>query len=283
MVVQMAKNARDIVVGFISQQHICCSFIHFSPGINLNTNGDMLGQKYRTPQQAIEEDHVDCLIVGRGIYSSQDPLSELSKYIYTFRDSLINEMKQLNIVKTGTFTLKSGKQTNTYVDCRLLMQDPYVMNDVASELSILIESKLIQLGYKTTIASYEEPDSYVIAGVPTGAVPLATMVSFNLSRPMIMIREKPKEYGTGNVIEGATNIPSPDAPIDCVLIEDVLTTGISVIGTIRKLRENNYNVILVVGIIDREMGAIDAITTCNTDIDIFTPTWTLFKLSDFVK
>jgi orotidine 5'-phosphate decarboxylase subfamily 1/orotate phosphoribosyltransferase len=283
-VVDMALDNEDIVVGFISQRHLCCSFLHFSPGVALYIQGDEMGQQYRTPQQKIDEDNVDILIVGRGLINAASPLTEITKYIYTQDDSIIKDMKELGIVKNGLFTLKCGKKTNTYVDCRLLMQKPTVMYRIAYELNVLIKKKLIEIGYTTEEEIQNDSCNYVIAGVPMGALPLATIVSQVSNYPMIMIRDKPKEYGTGSLIEGVVEIPTKEQPVDCVLIEDVLTTGISVINTIHKLRENNYNVIFVAAIVDREMGAIDAIASPNLNSSDMCPsiiaTATLFKISD---
>jgi uridine monophosphate synthetase len=80
--VQWAEQNADFVIGFISTQKLTDvpSFIHMTPGVQLQEGGDSLGQHYLTPHKVIAELLSDIIIVGRGIYSSSDPLSAAKKY-----------------------------------------------------------------------------------------------------------------------------------------------------------------------------------------------------------
>lgn len=75
-VVEMAKNHKDFVVGFISQSCLLDDpqFVHMTPGVQLSTGGDALGQQYLTPTEVIINKGSDVVIVGRGIYQAADPL-----------------------------------------------------------------------------------------------------------------------------------------------------------------------------------------------------------------
>ena len=55
-------------------------FLNFTPGVNLEKRGDGNGQKYRDINDAIVRDNCDIIIVGRGIYESTNPVSEIKKY-----------------------------------------------------------------------------------------------------------------------------------------------------------------------------------------------------------
>lgn len=82
--VQMARQHRDFVVGFIAQKRMEGvgaspgedvakeDFLILTPGIGLESKGDAMGQQYRTPREAILESGCDIIIVGRGIYGT-DP------------------------------------------------------------------------------------------------------------------------------------------------------------------------------------------------------------------
>ncbi|MCI0382592.1 MAG: orotidine-5'-phosphate decarboxylase [Chlamydiae bacterium] len=79
--VQWAERFSDFVVGFITQHKLTDKpqFIHMTPGIQFETKKGTLGQHYQSPDQAIEKGS-DILIVGRGIYSSNDPKKEAILY-----------------------------------------------------------------------------------------------------------------------------------------------------------------------------------------------------------
>ncbi|KAF8639774.1 hypothetical protein AX17_001034 [Amanita inopinata Kibby_2008] len=83
--VRMARAHRDFVIGFIAQRRMDGvgakgpedegededeDFLILTPGVGLDTNGDGMGQQYRTPHQVIAESGCDVIIVGRGIYGN---------------------------------------------------------------------------------------------------------------------------------------------------------------------------------------------------------------------
>lgn len=78
----MAIEHKDFVIGFITQHQLCKepTFINMAPGIQIDANGDQLGQQYITPWQAIYNNEVDIIIVGRGIYMSDEPLNKAKLY-----------------------------------------------------------------------------------------------------------------------------------------------------------------------------------------------------------
>lgn len=79
--VQMAKYYKECVMGYICQERLDDSpgVIHMVPGVSLSAEGDDQGQRYRTPEKAIEEGG-DLIIVGRGICTAKDPLTEAKRY-----------------------------------------------------------------------------------------------------------------------------------------------------------------------------------------------------------
>lgn len=80
--VAMADTNKDFVIGFIAQGSLTNdpSFIHLTPGVQLATGGDTLGQQYNTPEHVIGQKKSDIIIVGRGIYEAKDPAAEAKKY-----------------------------------------------------------------------------------------------------------------------------------------------------------------------------------------------------------
>lgn len=80
--VEWAQQYDDFVMGFISLGKITelPHFIHMTPGVKLAGGGDPLKQQYMTPEVAIGERYTDVIIVGRGIYESEDPLAMTKAY-----------------------------------------------------------------------------------------------------------------------------------------------------------------------------------------------------------
>ena len=137
------------------------------------------------------------------------------------------------IIKHGEFTLKSGQKSSIYIDLRQIIAYPELLVTVAE-------------GMWTKIASLSPS---LICGVPYTALPIATVISIKHNIPMLIRRREAKDYGTKKMIEG---LYEPGQ--SCVIIEDVITTGSSVIETIDLLEAHNIKVTDAVVYIDREQG-----------------------------
>ncbi len=78
----MAEPYADFVIGFITQHAVSSDphWINMTPGIKFHEKGDTLDQQYISPEQAILEKNTDIIIVGRGIYGADQPLSAAKEY-----------------------------------------------------------------------------------------------------------------------------------------------------------------------------------------------------------
>lgn len=86
--VRMARARRDFVIGFIAQHRMegvgiegeatgeAEDFLILAPGVALHTEGDAMGQQYRTPREVVLDSGCDVIIVGRGIYGSDPSLTK---------------------------------------------------------------------------------------------------------------------------------------------------------------------------------------------------------------
>ena len=152
------------------------------------------------------------------------------------KNQLIKLLKDNHVVKYGKFTLSSGKESNYYVDMKRAITDPIILSKVAE----IISEKL------------DINDTDKVAGPALGAIPIVTAVSILSSIPMLMIRKEKKDYGTSELIEG--DLKEGDKVI---VLEDVTTTGGSLIKAVKAVSENGGLVKKAFVIVDRDEGAID--------------------------
>lgn len=132
------------------------------------------------------------------------------------------------------FTWASGIKAPIYTDNRITISFPEVRTHIADGLAELIRVKF--------------PKVKIIGGVATAGIPHAAIVADKMELPMIYVRSKPKDHGRGKQMEGSID---ENAPI--VLIDDLLSTGKSVLNAAQALKNEGYNVIGVVAIFSYEL------------------------------
>ena len=96
-----------------------------------------------------------------------------------------------NIVIKGNFVLKSGEKSNYYVDIKKTIGIPDLFNKIIDQLYTKIKR----------IKNYKD---YSLLGVPYAGIPFASVLSYKLNIPLLMMRKEVKEYGTKKRIEGET-------------------------------------------------------------------------------
>ena len=100
-----------------------------------------------------------------------------------------------------------------------------------------------------------------IGCVALGGVPIAVAVSLETDLPLIIIRKEAKEYGTKGQIVGDFIRNSR-----VLMVEDVATTGGSVLKAIELLRDEGLVVEHVIVVVDREEGALLALLKAGVDL-----------------
>lgn len=151
------------------------------------------------------------------------------------REDFLLKAYELGIIKFGNFTLKSGIESPFYVDLRPLASSPQLLKTLANNLLELVEDSSFEL----------------ICGVPYAALPMGTTMSLASGIPLIIKRKENKGYGTKRMVEGVYHDGQ-----NCLLVEDVITSGQSLLETIDEVEREGLKVTDIVVVLDREQGGI---------------------------
>jgi orotate phosphoribosyltransferase len=169
-------------------------------------------------------------------------------------ESLIKALKSCEAIQYGKFVLTSGAISKYYVDIKKASTHPQTLQLIA------------------TLMKEYTADCDLIAGMELGAVPLIVALSLNTNIPFVIIRKTKKEHGTEKLIEGRS-VKNKNV----LIVEDVTTSGKSVIKTIDIIREQQGKIKQVISIVDRECGAKELLERNNV---IFTPLLSISRILD---
>jgi len=150
--------------------------------------------------------------------------------------SLIANLADLEAIKFGSFTLASGIVSPFYIDLRLLVSRPALLAQAATAYAALLAALPCDR----------------IAGVPYAALPIGTAVAIESDKPLIYMRKEAKTHGLGKVIEG---LWQPGERV--VIIEDLITSGGSIIQTAEQLRAAGLIIEDAIVLIDRQQGGVE--------------------------
>lgn len=127
------------------------------------------------------------------------------------------------------FTWASGWHSPIYCDNRRILSHPELRSQVAQWLA----DKAMEL----------YPEAEVVAGVATGAIAHGVLAADRMQKPFVYVRPKPKDHGTGSQIEGEL---APGKKV--VVIEDLISTGMSSLAAVKALRDAGAHVLGMVAI-----------------------------------
>lgn len=166
------------------------------------------------------------------------------------------ECYKLGIIKFGRFTLKSGIESPFYVDLRPLASDPKILKKLANYLLEMLP-----------LDNFD-----IICGVPYAALPMATAMSLESYLPLIIKRKEAKAYGTKKLIEGIY-----EKGQNCLLVEDVITSGKSLVETIEEVENEGIKISDIVVVLDRQQGGKEKLEAKGYTVH------SLFNISEVVE
>ena len=165
-------------------------------------------------------------------------------------------------IKFGNFKLSSGKESAYYVDLRIVPSFPHQFRKMIKHL-------------QGTISENIGLDSFdCIASVPTSGLVIASALAIETAKPLVYIRQKPKDYGTASLIEGKISGGSK-----VLLVDDVGTTGQSLVKAIKALKDAKMSVTDAFVIVNRLEGARETLGSEGVKLHDVTD---VMKISDIL-
>ena len=143
--------------------------------------------------------------------------------------SCLLEIKAVFLRPQEPFTWASGIKSPIYCDNRLTLSYPHIRNQVEQGLAENIRKHY--------------PDCEVVAGTSTAGIAHAALVADILGLPMCYVRSSAKDHGRNNQIEGKV-----EKGQKVVVVEDLISTGGSVIEVVNVLREVGAEVLGIASI-----------------------------------
>lgn len=170
------------------------------------------------------------------------------------RAELIEILRDKSLLK-GRFVLASGKESDYYLDCK--------RTTLSSPRGLYLASRLLFQQIKE-IQHKKHIDA--IGGLTIGAAPLSIGISqlalhHNWELPAFSVRDDQKAHGTKRLIEGGV-----EPGWNVVIVDDVMTTGNSVMKAIKAVEGQGARVAHVLILIDREEGGMDLLHEYDVDV-----------------
>ena len=175
-------------------------------------------------------------------------------------DEQLRELRDIirrKSLRVGDFTLSSGKKSSYYLDCRMTTLDAR---------GALLIGRLILDRIRTN-----EIQADAIGGLTLGADPIATAVAVVSALEMapisaFIVRKETKDHGMQRSIEGYDGKPGARV----VVVDDVCTTGDSILKAADKAEEAGYKVVAAFCVVDRQEGGTDLIANRYPFHSLFT-------------
>jgi orotate phosphoribosyltransferase len=173
--------------------------------------------------------------------------------------NIAEQIQAAGAIKKGKFKLSNGSLTDYYIDKYVFETQPDVLTKIADQIASRIDPEEVE----------------VIAGPELGAVPLVTAVSLRTGIPCAYIRKGQKHYGTQARVEGSIEKGERVA-----IVEDVTTTGSTIIETTELVKEVGGVPQHLVVVVDRNEGAVKNVDEAGYDLEYLVQVGEDFEVDD---
>ena len=151
----------------------------------------------------------------------------------TLTEALALTLHDIGAIQFGRFRLHSGRESRIYIDLRVLVSFPDALRQATAAYRTVLDGLAFDL----------------LAATPLAGLPIGTALCLDMDKPLIYPRKTAKSYGTGKNIEGRWSIGQT-----AVVVDDLITSGDSILETIATVKASGLKVTDAVVLIDREQG-----------------------------
>ena len=151
------------------------------------------------------------------------------------REQFALTLFDIGAIQLGKFKLQGGRKSRIFLDLRLLVSHPQALRQAVAIYRTILNKLTFHL----------------LAATPLAGLPFGTALCLDLDKPLIYPRKTAKSYGTGKEIEGVWQVGQT-----AVVIDDLITSGDSILQAIVALKAAGLQVNEAVVLIDREQGGI---------------------------
>lgn len=157
------------------------------------------------------------------------------------------EIKAVFLSPDAPFTWASGIKSPIYCDNRLTLSFPEIRTEIETGIAEVVKAKY--------------PQCQALAGTSTAGIAHAAIAAHILGMPMAYVRASAKDHGRNNQIEGKL-----EKGMKVVVVEDLISTGGSVIEVVNVLREAGIEVLGIVSIFTYGLQkGIDRLAAANVE------------------
>lgn len=161
--------------------------------------------------------------ISRSIINADNPRKASLEYYIQIHSNLVYcKLLDGGYIKNGDFVLSSGIRSNMYIDLKEITKDIQLFKKIIELLSMLVSSDNV-------------------LGIESGSISIATGIAIERDCGFGFIRKALKDYATKKLVEGEL-----DPNKSTTIVDDVLTTGNSVLKAIENARAYNVNEVVVV-------------------------------------
>jgi uridine monophosphate synthetase len=156
----------------------------------------------------------------------------------TALENLALSLFDIGAVRFGRFKLHSDRESPIYIDLRVLVSFPAVLKEVGRAYATILETMEFD----------------ILSAYPYAGLPLGVATSLEMNKPLIYPRKEIKTYGTGKHVEGIWKVGQR-----VVLIEDLITSGKSIIEACSSMKTAGLQIGDAVVLIDRQQGGVEVL------------------------
>ncbi|ESK92572.1 orotate phosphoribosyltransferase [Moniliophthora roreri MCA 2997] len=184
------------------------------------------------------------------------PPSELKSY----QTELINQAMSVGALKFGSFTLKSGRISPYFFNASLLSSGPILATLAKAYASTIVNA---QADPENPIPEFDVLFGPAYKGIPFAAMTVMQLYNeHNISVGLAYDRKEAKDHG-----EGGNMVGVPVAGKKVLILDDVMTAGTAVRGSIELVKKSGGEVIGVIQCLDREEVGKDGVSSTVKEIE----------------